>query len=291
MKRLTLLVLLLAVPRVYGQSSTTQVPVEKIAFEVTHWRDMTPQDEIFVLDSATGKPTRLVEGLTPKWSPTGQTLAFCTRTRNGFGQIEVINADGSGRRQLTQLRGGACPTDWSADGKTILAIAYGTGTPIIFTISPEGQNLKQINHGYGAHWSPDGSQIVFCRAAETHGGHGSIWVTDAEGKNAKQVIEDDSPVLEVSWFPDGKRLAFASHRNPKFEAAIFRVNSDGSGLQEIASDKHLPLFFPIVSPDGSQLVLDGINSSDSRVLLLDLHTNRTSILARGLHPSVIWAKP
>lgn len=37
----------------------------------------------------------------------GQTLAFCTCTRNGFGQIEVINADGSGRRQLTQLQGGA----------------------------------------------------------------------------------------------------------------------------------------------------------------------------------------
>lgn len=298
MNNRTLLMLLLALPLANGQSSNAQAPanpvVKKIAFEVRHERDLTPQVEIFILAFPAAKPTRLVEGLAPIWSPTGQKLAFCTRTGDGFGQVEIVNADGSGRMQLTQLRGGACPTDWSADGETILATAYGTGTSNIFTMSQKGQNIAQLAHGYGAHWSPDGSQIVFCRAAETRGSHGSIWIADSDGKNAKLVIEDDSPVLEVSWFPDGKSLAFASRRNPKREAAIFRVNSDGSGLQEIASDKHLPLFFPVVSPDGSQLVVDGIingiNSPDSRVLLLDLRTNHTSTLAHGLHPSVIWEK-
>jgi Tol biopolymer transport system component len=292
MNNRTLLMLLLALPLANGQSSSAQAPanpvVKKIAFEVRHERDLTPQVEIFILDFPAAKPTRLVEGLTPKWSPTGQKLAFCTRTGGGFGQVEIINVDGSGRMPLTQLRGGACPTDWSADGETILATAYGTGTSNIFTMSQKGQNITQLAHGYGAHWSPDGRQIVFCRAAETHGSHGSIWVADSDGKNAKQVIEDDSPVLEVSWFPDGKSVAFASSRNPNRDAAIFRVNSDGSSLQQIASDKHLPIFFPVVSPDGSQLVVDGINSSDKRVLLLDLRTNRISTLAYGLHPSVIW---
>ena len=296
MKKLVLVTLLAVLP--LASSSTAQAPansvVKKIAFEVRHERDLTPQVEIFILDSPTAKPRRLVEGLTPVWSPTGEKLAFCTRAGNGFGQVEIINADGSGRMQLTQLQGGACPTDWSADGDTILATAYGKGTKIIFTMSQKGQNIIQLTHGYGAHWSSDGSQIVFCRAAETRGSHGSIWIADSDGKNAKQVIEDDSPVLEVSWFPDGKSVAFASSRNPKLEAAIFRVNSDGSGLQEIASDKHLPLFFPLVSPSGSELVVvgitNGINSPDNRVLLIDLRTNRTSTFAHGLHPSVLWEK-
>jgi len=305
MKKRIVLILLLALTLSTRQPSNAQAPaspvVKKIAFEVTNWNGISRQDEIFILDSPNAKPRRLVKGLKPAWSPTGEKLVFCTRTRRASGQVEVINADGSGRMQLTQLRGGACPSDWSTDGERILATAYAQGNPFIVTMSRDGKSITPLAHGYDARWSSDGSRIVFVRDAETRGRHGSIWIADADGKNAKQVIEDDSPVLEASWYPDGKSVAFASARDPKHKAAIFRVNIDGSGLQEIASDKHFSLFFPFVSPDANQLVVDGIQSSDERgtaefpradkfVLLFDLHTNRISTLANGLHPSVLWEK-
>jgi len=94
----------------------------------------------------------------------------------------------------------------------------------------------------------------------------------------------------VSWFPDGKSIAFASHRDHKPDA-ISRINSDGGNLHEIASDKHLSLFFPVVSPDGSKRVVDGIKGDHERALLFDMWTQRISTLAEGVHPSVIWENP
>src|SRR6478735_5004773 len=107
MNKLILLTISLAVVLCGGEPSKAQAApansaVKKIAFEVTHWNGFTPQDEVFVLDPITAKPKRLVDGLMPVWSPTGEKLAFCTRTQSGFGQVEIINADGSGRILLTQ---------------------------------------------------------------------------------------------------------------------------------------------------------------------------------------------
>ncbi len=282
-----------------GQSQTSQpaanLAVRKIAFEVSSEVSLGgfpfPKTDIFVRDSPNSKPKRLVEGIMPVLSPDGQKLAFCTRERRGFGQVQLINTDGSGRRELTHLQGGACPTDWSPDGEKILSIAYGTSGPTIFVMGSDGGNLKQITPGFGARWSPDGKRLVFCRNAEGRGTSGSIWTSNSEGTDAAKVIDDNSNVLEVAWFPDGKNIVFSSERKDKRKSSLFRISSDGSGLETIAVDKHLSLYFPVLSPDGTQVVVDGIEDRETNVVLLDLVNHHVKVLARGLHPSVLWDKP
>jgi Tol biopolymer transport system component len=275
------------------QAQTTQSSVtfqiEKMAFEVSHGGFPLAETDIFVRESPTSKPKRLVDGMLPVWSPDGQKLAFCKQlSPHSFGQVEVINADGSGRMSLTHLRGGACPTDWSSDGEKILAIAYGMSEPIIFVMDTNGGNPKEIANGYGGHWSRDGKQIVFCRAPEDHHRNFSIWIAQADGTGTTKVIDDDSAVVEAAWFADGKSLLFSSERASKHKSQIFRVNLDGSSPEPVAVDKHRSLFFPKPSPDGEQLVVDGIQAGEEEVLLLDLATGRTSVLAHGLHPSIVW---
>ena len=295
MKNLTHLVILVVALLTSGQAQTPQnsakFRVAKIAFEVSHGGFPMPQTDIFVRDSLNSKPKSLVSGMMPVWSPDGQRLVFCTRQGpNSFGQAEIINIDGSGRSQLTHLRGGACPTDWSPDGEKLALMAYGTKPPMTLVIGKNGGDVLQITAGYGAHWSPDGKQLVLCRSPQGHVASGSIWIASADGTGVvRKVIEDNSNVLEAAWFSDGKSIVFSSEREDKHKSKIFRVNLDGSGLELLQQDKHLALYFPVLSPDGQQLVVDGIDSAQNgKVLMLDLASHSASVLAHGLHASVLW---
>ena len=63
--------------------------------------------DILILDVATGKTRRLVEGplgnIDPAWSPDGKQVLFVSN-RSGSAQIWLVNADGTGLRQLTNSK-------------------------------------------------------------------------------------------------------------------------------------------------------------------------------------------
>ena len=76
----------------------------------------------------------------PTWSPDGRMIAFATRRsdrgaparqracRVCHGEIFVVNADGSGLRNLTGNAGGGVPV-WSPDGQQIAFLAQQAPPP------------------------------------------------------------------------------------------------------------------------------------------------------------------
>jgi Tol biopolymer transport system component len=225
------------------------------------------------------------------WSPDGEKITYCVREGGGFGQIQLMKADGSGHVQLTNSKGGACLPDWSPDGERMLFTALGGKTPRIGVMSKNGDNATEVIAGGGARWSPSGKQFVFLRAPEPHHKSRSIWIANADGTGARKVIEDDSSVLEINWDPDGNSIVFCSERE-QHKSSIFRVNLDGTGLETIATDSQLDFFFPIFSPDRNRLLVDSFphGSRDGRILLFDLVTHKGAVLAHGTHPSAVWEK-
>jgi TolB protein len=138
----------------------------------------------------------------PAWSRDGKQLAFAVgntvtgEPASGLA-LFVVNADGSGLRQLTpwSLNAGDRP-DWSPDGKLILFRAPAKNDRgNLYTINPDGSGLKQLTDYPGnvvstGSFSPDGNWITFARSA-------SVFVMRTDGTGARDVTFGIS-----AWSPD-----------------------------------------------------------------------------------------
>jgi dipeptidyl aminopeptidase/acylaminoacyl peptidase len=128
------------------------------------------------------RPTRTSGDFDPAWSPNGRRIAYVHSTGSTVGpgqagtEIWVMNADGSGKRRLTQ--------NVSFDG--------------------------------GPTWSPDGRRIMFARGSLYTNGSGlpysDLWVMNANGTGQRRLTRTRELELEPSWSPRGDRIAFPSRR-------------------------------------------------------------------------------
>ena len=199
----------------------TRFAFDSFRFVVGNW-------EIYLMDADGNASINLTnhkwDDIKPSWSPDGNKMAFASYRTGDFNDprhIFVMNADGTGRRNLTgdtQLRFNSDPS-WSPDG---LKIAFNSRRFFadfgfrndIFVITADGKELEQLTAEVGSNWSPvyspDGANIAF---VSNRDGDDNIYVMDANGSNAVKLtktpsgIDNDDPswphgALAVS--PSGK---------------------------------------------------------------------------------------
>jgi TolB protein len=172
----------------------------------------------------------------PNWSPDGTRIAFDAQTDfEAPGQIYLMDADGSGLRNLT----GDSPLiksapSWSPDGSRIAFLGFDSGRTGLYMMEPDGGNHTlvteleaELDH---VSWSPDGSRIAF--ASNRDGGvlenyNSEIYVMNADGSGQTRLT--NSPGLDggPDWSPDGSKIVFTSGREGS-SSAIYIMNSDGS---------------------------------------------------------------
>jgi Tol biopolymer transport system component len=117
----------------------------------------------------TGDRELLSYGSDPAWSPDGSKIAFVASGEQGYNDIYVMNADGSG---VTNLSRNGAPEErptWSPDGTRIAFerwIGFDTDVYVMNADGSSQQNLTSNPAAYegNAAWSPDGNWILFARA-------------------------------------------------------------------------------------------------------------------------------
>ena len=134
----------------------------------------------------------------PTWSPDARRIAFVRRTPGTtVREIWVMNADGTGRRQITHLDASIVSPSWAPGGTRLAFSSNARGQYEIYVIGLDGRGLDRLTEttddDTGSAWSPDGKLIAFSRdgAIETVDLRGKVR-TLTDGKN-----NDSSP----AWKP------------------------------------------------------------------------------------------
>jgi Tol biopolymer transport system component len=190
--------------------------------------------------------------------------------------IFTANPDGSNAKQLTNTPGYDAETTITLDGKKLVFTSIRGGDLDIYTMDADGKNVRQLTNelGYdgGPFWSYDGKQIVYrAHHPQTEKDKADylellkqnlirpnaleIWVMNADGSNKRQVTNNGKANFGPYFFPDGKRIIFASNMDDpgKRNFDLYKINVDGSGLERITFNDTFD-GFPMFSPDGKKLV-------------------------------------
>ena len=186
----------------------------------------------------------------PAWSPDGRSIAFVSdRAPAG---LYVMNADGSGLRDLSNGGAGGVYPTWAPDGRRLAFSSSRGGGSDIWVVGADGTNPVQITF-FGAEapaWSPDGRWIAY-----TDYDARAIGLTDPQG-TAWYIVSFPPPGAldrDPAWSPDGQILAFV--RTTDSTAGRLHLLQAGDTIATpltgfaVGAD-----WTPAFSPDGNRLV-------------------------------------
>ena len=131
--------------------------------------------------------------------------------------------------------------------------------------------------------SPDGSRI----AVTVNDQEQDIWIWDVGRKTLRRFTIDPAEERYSAWTPDGKRIAFGSHRGG--EAGMWWQAADGTGTPErlggFPFNRYGNLQPTTISPDGSRLVATATGRSPNLwILTLNGDPQPTPLLQTGSSP-------
>ena len=180
------------------------------------------------------------------YSPDGKKIVFCSiRDAYGeakltakeqarlkmdasyFGEIYIMNADGSGQKRLTEMKGYDGGPFFSPDGKRIIWRHFTEkgDTADIFTMKIDGTDIRRLTDFKAMSWAPyyhpSGEYVVF--ASNKLGfSNFEVYLVDTEGKRVpvRATHTDGFDGLPV-FSPNGEQLMWTSTRTADKKSQLF----------------------------------------------------------------------
>lgn len=190
--------------------------------------------------------------------------------------IFMSDLDGKIVKQLTHSKGYDAEGTLSPDGEKMIYTSDKDGDIDLYIMDLATGKEKRVTNtlGYdgGAWFSPDGKKIIW-RASRPKTEaevkeykellaenlvapvNMEVFVANADGSSVHQVTHFGQANWAPAFFPDSKRIIFASNQEYKrgFPFNLYSINEDGTNLQKITHEKIFDAF-PMFSPDGKKLV-------------------------------------
>jgi Tol biopolymer transport system component len=234
----------------------------------------------FIASNFTPPPT-----ITPLPKPThapGHRIAF-TCTRGDYNQICLINVDGTGFNQLSDIEASNYYPVFTPQGGSLLFSSNRNGAFDLYLLSFDEHDLFQITHNVGnvvsPDYSPDGTRIAFVN--QTENVPSSIWVVNADGLNPHLVYHGLNTIVSAAWSPDGGTIAYAMSRGVVNEYEIFLMDSDGKNNRQI-SQGMLGIGGSIDwSPDGRYILIYAGPVGDKDIFRIELSSGEVTQLTDG----------
>ncbi len=202
-------------------------------------------DDIWVVGSDGSDPHPVNEApgldLLPSWSPDGKSLTFASN-RAGNPEIYVMASDGSDVQRLTHNSSFDGAPAWSPDGKSI-AFASDEDGPGVYVMAADGSGVRKVTDErqvgpIGAHWSPDGSKILFT-SGSADGSMTSMSIVDVASGRVTPLVGAEE--LCCPTWQAGRLPAVTSTPEPPPTGGSTDppILQSGSGWQTISTGDHL----------------------------------------------------
>jgi dipeptidyl aminopeptidase/acylaminoacyl peptidase len=230
----------------------------------------------------------------PRWSPSGDRLAFTDLSDDGEGrQVFVLPMTGGEARQVTNAEEGVVSFEWSADGTLFLYTSrdaaeelegeerhnksFEVGDNSYLTLeAPRSAHLWRVRVDDGEAErltegvenitmfvvSPDGANVALEVTPLPHSGEGirtTIRLLSLESGETRDLVTD-FPVSPARFSPDGRYLAFSRSRGaePYFHpSGIFVVPLDGGEVIDATGQIDRSLGGMAWLADGRSMLVSG----------------------------------
>ncbi len=224
-----------------------------------------------VTATATGE-TRIVyqdktrNVLAGAWSPDGKKIIFGLGPFSAFfdgfhseflkpggdrveggAAVAIVNADGSGFRELTPASDNNAFPSFAPDGKRFVYRTFSKDGNGLRIMNLDGGGTSKLTDGYDNFplWSPRGDLIMFARLA---GGTYDVYTIRPDGSGLKRLTNGHGNDAHMAWSPDGEYIAFASSRMgfkdeviytdaPQPYGEIFVMRYDGTGVEQLTDNQ------------------------------------------------------
>lgn len=217
---------------------------------------------LWILDANGGAHQKLTprEGneSSPRWSPSGDRLAFVSDTDEGS-ELYIYWLESGRIARISQLPSSPKSLSWSPKGDRLaFAMNVEEEPPVL---------AKMPNKPKGAKWA-EAPRVTDRLYHEADGrgyiapGFDQLFVIPAEGGTARQLssgkFHHNGP---LSWAPDGGTLYFSANRNADWEydfrnSEVYSLRLADGGITAL-TDRKGPDEQPVVSPDGKLIAYLG----------------------------------
>jgi TolB protein len=218
--------------------------------------------------------------------PTKQNIGriIFTCTRGDFNQLCLINGDGTGYQQITNVEAhNYYPVYSPKAGSIVYASNQNGGAFDLFLFIFEGSRLIRLTNFIGnvvsPSFSPDGTKILFAnRAGE---GPTSLWTVENTGENANLFYSGPNTIVAADWSPDGQTIAFAMTVNQPGTYEVFLMGVDGSSVRQLTRGLEGIGGSLDWSPDGKYLLIYAGPPGDKDIFRIDVQEQTAAQLTDG----------
>ena len=165
----------------------------------------------------------------PLFSPDGKQLAYLAMARPGFEADKLsvmvrVGVDGKDRNLSTEAAWDRSPSSifWSADGKTLYAVAEDVGNSGLFAFDVASGKVRTIRTGKGNLAAAAISQQSFVASIDTLTAPTDLHLVSADGTTAKPITQVNADTLPGIKFGDYEQFSFAGANDEKVYGFIVK---------------------------------------------------------------------
>jgi TolB protein len=159
---------------------------------------------------------------------------------------------------------------WSPDGSLITFTSDRSGNWEIWTMTPDGQDVRQItndaaNDGWPV-WTPDGSRILF---SSDRSGNWEIYSMDPSGQDVRRLTDrPDTADLFPEVSPDGTRVVFSSQAAAGNTGEIYSMDLNGEQVLRLTNTAALNTM-PSWCPSGDTMVFVSNRDGNDNIFMMN----------------------